>query len=100
VKRLVFADQAEADLEAIGDHIALDNPPRAVTFISELHGDCLRLRAMPERHPIVERYRSAGIRRHIHGRYLIFYRVRPDAVEILRILHGAMDFENILFPED
>jgi plasmid stabilization system protein ParE len=26
VKRLIFTHQAEADIEAIGDHIALDSP--------------------------------------------------------------------------
>ncbi|WP_292231228.1 type II toxin-antitoxin system RelE/ParE family toxin [Mesorhizobium sp.] len=98
MRRLVFTAQAEMDLEAIGDHIALDNPLRAATFIQELRSDCLRLRTSPERHPVVERYRSLGVRRHIHGRYLIFYRVSPDAVEILHVLHGAVDFENILFP--
>jgi toxin ParE1/3/4 len=50
VKRLIFTHQAEADLEAIGDHIALDSPFRAVTFIRELRADCLELRTMPERY--------------------------------------------------
>jgi len=27
--------------------------------------------------------------------YLIFYRVTDEAVEIIRVLHGAMDFESI-----
>ncbi|TIU34472.1 MAG: type II toxin-antitoxin system RelE/ParE family toxin [Mesorhizobium sp.] len=100
MRPLTFTDQAKADLEAIANHIALDNPLRAVTFIQELRDDCLRLRTMPERHPVVERYRSSGVRRRVHGRYLIFYRVSPGAVEILHVLHGAMEFENILFPED
>jgi toxin ParE1/3/4 len=97
---VIFSDRAKADLETIGNHIALDNPLRAVTFIQELRSDCLRLRTMPERHPILERYQSSGVRRHVHGRYLIFYRISQDAVEILHVLHGAMNFESILFPED
>jgi len=100
MRPLIFSDRAKADLETIGNHIARDNPLRAMTFIQELRGDCLRLRSMPERHPILERYRSSGVRRHIHGRYLIFYRVSQDAVEILHVLHGAMDLESILFPKD
>ncbi|WP_137932473.1 type II toxin-antitoxin system RelE/ParE family toxin [Mesorhizobium comanense] len=100
MKRLVFTDQAEADLEAIGDHIALDSPFRAVTFIQELRSDCMELRTMPERYPLFERHRSSGIRRRVHGNYLIFYRTGADAVEILHILHGAMDLEAILFPEN
>ena len=100
MKRLVFTDQAEADLEVIGDHIALDNPFRAVTFIQELRHDCLELRTMPERYPLFERHRSSGIRRRVHGNYLIIYRVGAETVEILHILHGAMDLGPVLFPDN
>ncbi|WP_348628330.1 type II toxin-antitoxin system RelE/ParE family toxin [Mesorhizobium sp. WSM4313] len=43
MKLLVFADQAEGDLEAIGDHIASDNPFRAMTFVRELRNACIEL---------------------------------------------------------
>jgi toxin ParE1/3/4 len=29
------------------------------------------------------------------GRYIIFYRVVSGAIEIVRVLHGARDIENI-----
>lgn len=45
-------------------------------------------------------HESTGIRRRVHGSYLIFYRIGGDAVEILRILHGATEYERALFPED
>lgn len=32
-----------------------------------------------------------GVRAWAVGDYVIFYRVDPDAVQILRILHGARD---------
>ncbi|WP_258608959.1 type II toxin-antitoxin system RelE/ParE family toxin [Mesorhizobium sp. AR10] len=88
MKRLVFTHQAETDLEAIGDHIALDSPLRAVTFIRELRDDCMGLQTMPTRYPLLPRHESSGIRRRVHGSYLIFYRISTDAVEILHILHG------------
>jgi toxin ParE1/3/4 len=97
--RLAFTDTAEQELEAIGDYIALDNPVRALSFIRELRKDCALLSAMPERNPLLARYRASGIRRRIYGRYLIFYRVEAETVQILHILHGAMDYEAILFPE-
>jgi ParE toxin of type II toxin-antitoxin system, parDE len=37
------------------------------------------------RYPLVPRYEHWGMRRCVHGDYLIFYRVRSDAVEIVRI---------------
>jgi len=40
----------------------------------------------------------AAVRRRPHGNYLIFYRVGAEQVEILHVLHGARDYEPILFP--
>ncbi|MFD2058049.1 type II toxin-antitoxin system RelE/ParE family toxin [Mesorhizobium calcicola] len=100
MKRLVFTRRAEADLAAIGDYIALHNPFRVVTFIQDLRRDCMELRTVPERYPLFERHRSSGIRRRVHGNYLIFYRVSIDSVEIVHILHGATDIETILFPDN
>ncbi len=36
----------------------------------------------------------------VHGNYPIFYRIRADAVEIPHVLHGAMDYERVLFPDE
>ena len=47
--KLVFSTAAEADLEAIGDYIALENPLRAVSYIREIRGKCMELREMPRR---------------------------------------------------
>lgn len=106
---VVVSDEAEADLERIADHIAKDNPARALTFIMELRESCENLAVMATAFPLVPRYEHADIRRRIYGSYLIFYRVGQSdlqsdiqdnlKIEILRILHGAMNYEPLLFPE-
>ncbi|WP_211307092.1 type II toxin-antitoxin system RelE/ParE family toxin [Roseinatronobacter thiooxidans] len=48
---------------------------------------------------MVRRYEHLGVRRRIHGRYLIFYRIGTDWITILHILNGAMNVEAILFPD-
>ena len=53
---------------------------------------------MPEAWPIVQRYEHYGVRRRVHGRYLIFYRVAEGRIVVLHVLNGAMDVEVILFP--
>ncbi|CDO34966.1 type II toxin-antitoxin system RelE/ParE family toxin [Novosphingobium sp. KN65.2] len=90
--------EAEYDLEVIGDYIARDNPARAVSFLQELRTKCLGLADMPERFPLVPRYEATGVRRRRHGDYLIFYRVYTENLTILHILHGAQDYNAILFP--
>jgi toxin ParE1/3/4 len=90
---------AEADLEAIGDYIAQDNPVRALSFVQELSRSCFELADMPEAWPIIPRYEHHSVRRRVHGRYLIFYSVAEGRIIVLHVLNGAMDVEAILFPK-
>lgn len=94
-----FTAAAEADLEAIGDYIAQDNPVRALSFVQELSRSCFELADMPEAWPIIPRYEHHDVRRRVHGRYLIFYRVAEGRIIVLHVLNGAMDVEAILFPK-
>ena len=88
--------EAERDLEVIADYIAKDNPERALSFVEELRDRCLNLAETPLGYPLVPRYERFGVRRRVHGNYLIFYRAEPKQVVILHILHGAMDYAAIL----
>ena len=97
--KVVITAEAEADLEAIGDYIARNNPARTLSYARELYQLCLDIADMPQAWPVVPRYEHYGIRRRVHGRYLIFYRIRADRITILHILNGAMDVEAILFPD-
>jgi plasmid stabilization system protein ParE len=92
-----LSDTAESDLEQIADYIARDNPRRALSFVQELRGKCEALACNPLSFPLVPRYERHGIRRRVHGNYLIFYRIEAARAVILRILHGAMDYAAILF---
>lgn len=91
--------EAEADLERIGDYIAKENPQRAISFIQELVDRCERLAETPRGFALIPRYEHTGVRRRPYGNYLIFYRMNEDRIEILHILNGAQDIENILFPD-
>ena len=91
--------EAERDLESIGDRIAKDNPERAISFVTELRAACLGLSEFPERFPLVPRYEGSGVRHRVHGNLLIFYRVEAKQVVVLHVLHGAMDYAGLLFPQ-
>ena len=93
-----LTDEAERDIEAIGNWIAEESPKRAERFVDELLEKCMDLGEMPERFARVSRF--PAIRRRVHGNYLIFYRVNADDVDVIRVLHGAMDYENLLWPEE
>jgi toxin ParE1/3/4 len=92
--RCRFRPEAAADLEAIGDYIALDNPKRALSFVEELSAACRRLAETPgmgvERHEL-----QPGLRMFPVRRYLIFYFVTDDGIEVARVLSGARDIDAI-----
>jgi toxin ParE1/3/4 len=88
------------DLDSIASYIARDNPDRAVTFVAELLRSCKEVGRSPKAFALVPRHEASGVRRRVHGRYLIFYRIASEQVEVLHVLHGAQDYEHILFPED
>ncbi|KAG0181181.1 hypothetical protein DFQ28_002543, partial [Apophysomyces sp. BC1034] len=91
---------AEAELEAIGDYIARDNPVRALSFVRELRDKCPSLADMPLAFPLVPRYEAHGVRHRVSGHYQIFYRVvgQPiERIDILHVLHSARDYAPILF---
>lgn len=96
---LEFTREAEGDLEQIADYIAEHNPRRALSFIGELRSRCEDLISHPNSFALVPRYEHHGIRRRVHGNYLIFYRVEPAKVVIIHILHGATDYGVFLFGE-
>ncbi len=95
--RVILTDEAEVDLERIGDAIAGDSPPRAVIFVAELRKKCESIGATPRLYPVIRRYSRVALRRRVHGNYLIFYRIGRNVVTVLRILHGAMNYEELLF---
>ena len=97
--RVRFSAEAERDLEAIGDWIARDNPARAVSFVGQLRESCLGLAEFPNRFALVPRYERHGVRRRVHGDYLVFDRVAADEVLVVHVLHGATDYAGLLFPE-
>jgi toxin ParE1/3/4 len=97
---VIISDAAYAELLQIGRWIKLDNPSRAEKFISEIYDKGQSLREMPRAFPLLPRWEEQGIRRRSYGDYLIFYRVNGDVIDVLHILHGARDFEAILFPEE
>jgi plasmid stabilization system protein ParE len=94
--RIRLSSEARRDLIAIGDFIARDDPFRAISFVKELTDKCAGLADMPLSFQLVPRYEKKGIRRRVHGNYQIFYRVDGELIYVLRVLHGARDYEALL----
>jgi toxin ParE1/3/4 len=94
-----FSDEALRDLRRIGDYIARDSPLRAREFVRGLRSRAMQLSENPLAFPLVPRHEHSGIRRRVFRNYLIFYLIEGEIVYIVHILHGAQDYESILFPD-
>ena len=92
---LVILPAARADLVEIGDFIALDNPERAASFVTEIEARLIQVAARPGSFPARDEL-HAGLRSARHGRYLIFFIDSGDEVRIVRVLHGARDLPSLL----
>ncbi len=89
-----ISPRARADLIEIWSYIADDSEANADAFVDKLYETIQVL----GRQPGSGRYReelASGIQSFPFGRYIIFYRAVTSAIEIVRVLHGARDIENI-----
>jgi toxin ParE1/3/4 len=98
--KVKISDTALIELMQIGRAIKFDNSKRAESFVSEIYDKCQSLSTMSRAFPLLPRWEEQGIRRRPFGDYLISYRIDEDQINILHILHGARDYEAILFPEE
>ena len=97
--KVVFTDEAKAGLRSIALYIGRDSQKRALSCVRELRDAALALGDYPQVHLLIPRYEAYGHRRKPYGAYLIIYTIEADQVVIDAVLHGAQDFEAILFPE-
>lgn len=87
-------------MREIGRTIQADNPRRAITFVDELYERCVTLGENPRAYPLLPNHEEKGIRRRVFGNYLIFYRIGGSAIDVLHVVHGAQEYERMLFGED
>ncbi|VXC91574.1 Toxin RelE4 [Sphingomonas sp. T1] len=88
--RIVWTDDAVANLEAIISYVSAFDPAAARTLAARLIAVADSLAVFPERG------RDAGAGRRemtIVWPYILRYRIKGDAVIILRVRHGARDEE-------
>jgi toxin ParE1/3/4 len=89
-----ISPRANSDLIEIWSYIADDSVAIADAFIDRLYEKIQGL----AKHSRAGRRRGElgpGILSFPFGRYVIFYRVRKSAIEIVRVLHGARDIESV-----
>ena len=87
--KVLIADSAIADLKAIVEFVAEDNPEAAIRLGEKLLGHALSLATLPDRFPLHDRRR--GIRKMPVSPFLIYYKCDEETsvINILHFWHGA-----------
>jgi len=87
--------QADRDIEEIANYISLDNPPAAWRWIDNALEKCRKIGDMP-RMGVARPEIRPGLRTMPFGSYMIVYREIDGGAEIVRVLHGARRWEDLL----
>ncbi|WP_257170029.1 type II toxin-antitoxin system RelE/ParE family toxin [Bradyrhizobium sp. SRS-191] len=100
-RKVVFRDEADADLTALYDYIAdRSSPAIAIAYVRRIRDACMALEHFPERgirrDDILKGLRTIGFER----RVTIAFRVLKTRVEIITIAYGGRDFERELTRKD
>jgi addiction module RelE/StbE family toxin len=86
--RLRWTPAAADDLEAIAGYLSRHFPSFTQTTLQEIYETIASLRSLPHRGRMG---REEGTRELVIARlpYIVVYRIKAEAVEILHIYHGA-----------
>jgi toxin ParE1/3/4 len=87
--------EAEADIEAIALYIAEDSPSAALRWYGEMYAHCQRIAEMPGMGVARPDVRP-DLRTFPVGNYLILYRQTEDGAEVVRVVHGARRWQELL----
>ena len=93
--RIIRTRQAREDLLDIWDYVAANNTVAADKLIRKIDEMVRLLADQPGLGSPQDKYR-AGLRCMPVGKYLIFYDQTPETLRVLRVLHGARRWEDLI----
>jgi plasmid stabilization system protein ParE len=92
VTPIVWSRQADADLTAIHDYIAHDSAYYARITVDRIITATDRLPKWPRSGRIVPEVDNEDLRELLVGSYRVVYRLHPDAIGIVTVVHQAREF--------
>jgi toxin ParE1/3/4 len=93
-KRLRRTARAEQDLVEIWHYIAEHNEAAANRLLDQIDAKCRLLAAFPEAGPARDDI-APGLRYIPYRNYLVLYRILPDLIEVVRVVHGRRDLSRL-----
>ncbi len=96
--KIIYLSTAEKDLVEIFKYIMKDKPAAAASLLEEIDQSISRLSENPEigTIPDDDRLRKLGYRILIIRKYIVFYVIKKEYIQIRRVLHGARQYGFLL----
>ena len=100
MSQVVRSPEADRDLEEIAESLARKSPRAALRFLDAAEAAFASLAAMPEMGSQYETTnpRLVGLRVWVISgfpNHLLFYRPAAQGIEVVRVLHGRRDLDNL-----
>jgi toxin ParE1/3/4 len=96
--RIIWADPAIDDLNAVADYIALENPTAARELVQQVLTAVERLKKFPRLGSRPSELIGLSYRQLIVSPCRIFYRVEKKVIYIVHVLRGQQLVRRALFP--
>lgn len=90
-----LTQKAQEDLIEIWVFIAQDDPSAADRHLDRLEEICGLLADSPRIGPARDDIRE-GMRYFVVDEYLIFYRIVDESIEVVRVLHGRREIQDLI----
>ncbi len=93
--KIVWTEPAVEDLRELQAYIARDSEMYASGFVERIVLAADLLIDHPKLGRVVPETNDENLRELIYQRYRIHYRIRNDCIEMLSVIHGARDLEQL-----
>ena len=96
--KVLWADAAVAQLEAIHDYVSQTSPEYARRIVDRLTKRSVQISAFPFSGRVVPEYELNEVREVIEGSYRIIYLIKEDEgqIEVLAVIHSSREGLNPL----
>ena len=88
---VIYAPEADDDLEAIVEYIARDKPRAAREWLLKIRETCETLAAQTALGEERKGFGVAGCRSFSVGQYVVYFRPIDGGIEVSRVIHGRRD---------
>jgi len=89
--KVCWTNTAEGHLDAIFDYIAQNSKEYAKSMVDRITRRSQQIAEYPLSGRVVPEYDFNQIREVIEGSYRIIYHIKSDQIDVLAVIHGAMN---------